>query len=75
MDKEKIRALAEDMQVLLDMGIDILKKHKIASDTIASIAISPDGYMNLNMEDESGDWSLVRCAGEEKARLKMEEVL
>lgn len=71
MDKEKIRELAEKLIQVADSGISVLVEYGIPSDFIASIAISPDGYMNVDIQDEP--WCVVRCSDEEKARLKIKE--
>lgn len=71
MEKEKIRALAKEMKEVLDQGIEVLKKHGVEDDPVVSIAISADGYMSMNIQD--ADWALIRCAGEEHARLRMDE--
>lgn len=73
MDREQIRTLAKEMREVLDLGIEVLKKHGVEADPVVSIGISADGYMNMSIQDAG--WTLIRCAGEEHARLKMEEVL
>lgn len=71
MDKEKIRALAGELKEVAESAITILRIYDIPRDFIASINISPDGYMNISIQDEP--WNVIRCGGEEKARLRTEE--
>ena len=53
MDKEKFTALAEDVKVVMDLLVEVLKEHKVEDATIASIAVCTDGYQNFTLTDEN----------------------
>lgn len=55
MDKEKFTALAEDVKVVMDLLVDVLKEHKVDADSIASLAVSADGYQRFMLTDEDYD--------------------
>lgn len=52
MDKEKFTALAEDVKVVMDLLVDVLKEHKVEDATIAAISVCTDGYQYFTLTDE-----------------------
>ena len=72
-NNEKIRELAEKLKKAADTCAEIMKCHGIENERILSIGLSADGYMSVYIENEN--WSIIRCAGEEYAKLRIEEEL
>lgn len=62
MGKEEFRNLAVDMKPVIKDMEDVLKKHGIKR--LVSLAISTDGYFNLNVHDSQ--WEFKRADSSEK---------
>ena len=70
---KKIRELADELKRAADICVKALEHHGIDKNRVLSIGLSADGYMSIHIEDE--EWSVIRCAGDGCAILRMEEEL